>query len=199
MLASGNTGKLAEITKLLGNLPVEPVLQAALDIPPAAETAPTFVENALIKARAAASASGLAAIADDSGLQVDALEGAPGVHSARYAGRHGDDRANIDKLLRQLATRPGARRSARFRCVAVFLAHADHPVPLLAEGVWEGEIAPAPSGNGGFGYDPVFLLPSRGLTAAEIDPLVKNRLSHRGQAFADLCRQIENFYRRESR
>lgn len=186
VLASGNPGKLAEIAALLKELPIELTLQAALGIAPAAETAPTFIENALAKARHAARASGLAAIADDSGLEVDALGGAPGVHSARYAGRHGDDAANIDKLLCELARRGDASRRARFRCIAVYLAHPDHPAPVIEAGVWEGEIAPAPRGAHGFGYDPVFYLSARGLTAAQLEPKVKNAISHRARAFARL-------------
>lgn len=190
VLASSNAGKLAEIAKLLDGLPIELISQSTLDIPPAAETASTFVENALLKARAAAQASGLPAIADDSGLEVDALDGAPGIHSARYAGRHGDDQGNIDKLLRELSARTDALRSARFRCVAVYLAHADHSAPLIGEGAWEGIIAPSPSGVGGFGYDPVFYLPERELTAAELASDEKNRLSHRAQAFTQLRLQL---------
>ncbi|MGH8273012.1 MAG: RdgB/HAM1 family non-canonical purine NTP pyrophosphatase [Gammaproteobacteria bacterium] len=191
VLASSNAGKLAEIRRLLAPLGFELLAQDALGIPPAPENAPTFVENALGKARAAAQASGLAAIADDSGLEVDALGGAPGVHSARYAGTHGDNPANIAKLLAELGACRGASRRARFRCVAVFLAHAEHPVPLIAEGVWEGEIALKPRGAGGFGYDPVFYLPERGKTAAELDAKEKNRLSHRARAFTQLRERLE--------
>lgn len=191
VVATTNPGKLVEIARLLAPLGLDAVGQAALGIPPAPEPAPTFVENAIAKARAAAGASGLPAIADDSGLEVDALGGAPGVHSARYAGRHGDDAANIAKLLADLAARSDAAdRRARFRCVAVYLPDAQHPAPLVAEGVWEGEIAAAPRGRGGFGYDPVFLLPERGLTAAELEPAEKDRLSHRAQAFAALSRML---------
>jgi XTP/dITP diphosphohydrolase len=186
VLASGNPGKLAEIRRLLQGLPIELVSQAELDLPPAPETACTFVENALAKARAASQASGLAAIADDSGLEVDALGGEPGVHSARYASRHGDDRANNEKLLQALQGVPEASRQARFRCVAVFLFHAEHPVPIIAQGTWEGDIATAPRGEAGFGYDPLFHLPARGVTAAELTAEEKNRLSHRAQAFLRL-------------
>lgn len=193
LIASGNRGKIAEIARLLEPLPIELVPQAELGIPPAPEDAPSFAGNALAKARAAAHAGGLPALADDSGLEVDALGGAPGVHSARYAGTHGDDAANIEKLLAALAARPGASRRARFRCTAVFLPAPDHPAPLLAEGVWEGEIAAAPRGEGGFGYDPVFLLPERGLTAAELNPDEKNRLSHRARAFTELREGLARF------
>lgn len=193
LIASRNSGKVAEILRLLEPLPAELIVQDALGIPPAPEDAPSFIENAIAKARAASRASGLAALADDSGLEVDALGGAPGVHSARYAGEHGNDGANIEKLLAALAARPGNSRQARFRCVAVFLAHPDHPAPLVAEGVWEGEIAVAPRGERGFGYDPVFLLPDRGLTAAELDAEEKNRLSHRAQAFTQLRERLTRF------
>ncbi len=191
VLASSNAGKLAEIRRLLAPLDIELLAQDTLGIAPAPENAPTFIENALTKARAAARASGLPAIADDSGLEVDALGGAPGVHSARYAGTHGDNAANIARLLAELAKHSNASRHARFRCVAVFLADADHPVPAIAEGIWEGEIATAPHGAGGFGYDPVFYLPNLGQTAAELEPAEKNRLSHRAQAFTRLCRRLE--------
>ncbi len=190
LIASNNRGKISEIERLLDPLAIELVAQDALDIPAAPEDAPSFVENAIAKARAGAQASGLPTLADDSGLEVDALDGAPGVHSARYASRHGDNAANIAKLLAALAARPGVSRRARFRCVAVFLAHPDHPAPLIAEGVWEGEIAASPRGEGGFGYDPVFLLPERGLTAAELDAGEKNRLSHRAQAFTQLAARL---------
>ncbi|MGH8428035.1 MAG: RdgB/HAM1 family non-canonical purine NTP pyrophosphatase [Gammaproteobacteria bacterium] len=191
VVATTNPGKLAEITRLLAPLGLETVAQGALGIPPAAETAPTFVENAIAKARAAAQAVELPALADDSGLEVDALDGAPGVRSARYAGGHGNNAANIAKLLAALSERPGASRRARFRCVAVFLARAEDPAPLIAEGVWEGEIAAAPRGERGFGYDPVFYLPGRGLTAAELDPAEKDRLSHRAQAFEQLSQLMK--------
>lgn len=190
VLASGNPGKLAEIRRLLDGLPIELVSQAELDIPPAPETACTFVENALAKARAVSRASGLPAIADDSGLEADALGGQPGVHSARYADRHGDDRANNEKLLNAMKGYPAASRRARFRCVAVFLAHAEHPVPIIAEGAWEGEIATAPRGEAGFGYDPLFFLPARGVTVAQLGPQEKNRLSHRARAFKSLRRPL---------
>lgn len=190
VVATTNPGKLAEITRLLAPLGMETVSQVELGIPPVPEPAPTFVENAIAKARAASAASGLPAIADDSGLEVEALDGAPGVHSARYAGHHGDDAANIARLLGELAARPQVLRRARFRCVAVFLPHAQHPAPLIAEGVWEGEIATQPRGRRGFGYDPVFLLPDLGRTAAELEPAEKDRRSHRAQAFAALGKAL---------
>lgn len=188
--ATSNRGKLAEIRRLLAPLAFEVLAQDELAIAPAPETAPTFVENALAKARAAAAASGLPALADDSGLEVDALGGAPGVYSARYAGRHGDDAANIARLLAELAGIEPPRRGARFRCVAVFLRSAADPAPLVAEGVWEGEIAAAPRGVHGFGYDPVFRVPGLDRTAAELEAGEKDRLSHRGRALTELVRRL---------
>lgn len=194
VIATANPGKLAELERLLAPLGLEIVSQGEIGLPAAAEDAPTFIENALHKARAAARATGLPALADDSGLEVDALDGAPGVHSARYAGAHGDDRANIERLLRELAARPAAPRRARFRCVAVYLRHAEHPAPLFAEGVWSGEITETPCGAGGFGYDPVFRPSDRDVTAAELAPAEKDRLSHRGQALASLARGLQQEY-----
>lgn len=181
VLASDNRGKLAEFQALLGDawtlLP-----QGALDVPPAEETGDTFTANALLKARHAARLTGLPALADDSGLEVDALGGAPGVRSARYAGEAADATANNRKLLEALAGVPQERRTARFRCVLALVRHAEDPAPLLAEGSWEGRIALAPRGAGGFGYDPVFIDVATGLVAAELDPAEKNARSHRGRA-----------------
>lgn len=190
VLASSNAGKLAEFGSLLAPLGVEVIAQSALGVGDAEETGLSFVENAILKARHAARATGLAALADDSGLCVDALGGAPGLYSARYAGNHGDHAANIDKLLAELAARPDAPRTARFVCVLAFLRHADDPEPLIAEGRWEGEILPARRGNGGFGYDPVFFSPAHSASAAEISKEEKNRASHRGQALARLQTQL---------
>ncbi len=182
VLASGNRGKLAELRGLLGDLPLN--LQALSDFTTdaAEETAPSFVENAILKARHAAAASGLPALADDSGLEVDALAGAPGVHSARYAGPAADDAANRTRLLQQLADVPADRRTARFRCVLVYLRHAQDPWPQIFSGTWEGRIALVEAGQHGFGYDPLFWLPEHGCTAAQLDPADKARLSHRAQA-----------------
>jgi XTP/dITP diphosphohydrolase len=186
VLASNNPGKLREIGELLAPLGIDVVPQASLGIAEAEEPHDTFVENALAKARHASCASGLPALADDSGLCVDALGGAPGVHSAYYAGREGGrdarDARNNAKLLASL----GAGRKAHYVCVMVLVRSADDPDPLVAEGTWHGEIARAPRGTNGFGYDPLFLLPERGLTAAELPPAEKNRLSHRGRAAARL-------------
>ena len=186
VLASGNRGKLVELRELLGDLGIELVAQGELGVGEVEETGLTFVENALLKARHAAAATGLPALADDSGLIVDALDGAPGLYSARYAGSPTDDAANNAKLLDQLRDVPADRRGARFYAVLVLLRHPADPQPLIAEGAWEGAIVDAPRGGNGFGYNPVFLDPRHGLTAAEMAPALKNRLSHRAQALAKL-------------
>jgi len=191
VLASNNPGKLREFAALLAPLGIELLAQAALGIGEADEPHPTFVENAIAKARHAARESGLPALADDSGICVDALGGEPGVHSARYAALAGgpkDDAANNARLLREL--QGAADRSAHYHCVLVLLRSADDPQPLIAEGRWAGEVAREPRGSGGFGYDPYFLLPSVGRTAAELDPGEKNRTSHRGQAMRALVAQL---------
>jgi XTP/dITP diphosphohydrolase len=190
VLASLNPGKAREVGQLLAGSGLEVVSQAALGVPEAAETAPTFVENALLKARHAAQLSGLPAIADDSGLAVDALGGAPGIYSARYAGPGADDAANNRKLLEALAGLSDAARTARFICVVVYLRHAADPVPLICEGVWRGRLLEAPRGANGFGYDPLFLVPELGVTSAELPPEQKNRLSHRGQALRRLVERL---------
>ena len=184
VLASSNRGKLIEMREVLSGLEIELIPQAALGIGDADETASTFVENALLKARHAARASGLPALGDDSGICVDALRGAPGLYSARYAGSHGNAQANIDKLLRELQDVPEARRTAHFYCVILVLRSADDPMPLVAEGRWDGRILEAPRGTGGFGYDPVFYDTERRIGAAELEASVKNRISHRGKALA---------------
>ncbi len=185
VLASGNGGKLAEIREVLANTGIELVAQGDLGIADADETGLTFVENALIKARHAACASGLPALGDDSGICVDALGGAPGLRSARYAGEHGNAQANIDKLLFALRGMPAERRSAHFHCTLVLLRHADDPAPLIAEGIWRGRILDAQRGTQGFGYDPIFFDPLHG-AAGELEPALKNRISHRGLALARL-------------
>ena len=189
MVASGNRGKLREFAALLAGVADEVVAQSALDVAPVAETESTFLGNALLKARHAARATGAAALADDSGLEVDALGGAPGVRSARYAGAAADDAANNACLLAALTGVPPPRR-ARYRAVIVLVRGADDPAPLVAEGCWEGRIALAPRGHHGFGYDPLFLVGDDERTAAELAPEVKNRLSHRGQALRSLLRQL---------
>lgn len=182
VLASGNAGKVVELEQLLAGSGVELVPQTALGVSDADETGLTFVENALIKARHAARATGLPALADDSGICVDALGGAPGLYAARYSGVHGDSAANNAKLLRELTGVPTEKRGAYFIAVLVLLRHADDPAPLIAEGRWHGRILEGPRGEGGFGYDPLFLPDGSALGAAEIEPALKNRLSHRGQA-----------------
>lgn len=186
VLASSNPGKLAELNAVLGDEGRTLVTQGSLGVVDVPETGLTFIENALIKARHAAQATGLPALADDSGLCVDALGGAPGLYSARYAGPEGDAQANIDKLLAALQGVPDEARTAHFHAVLVLLRSADDPQPLVVEGRWQGRVLRARRGNGGFGYDPVFLDPSSGLSAAELDPATKNRVSHRGQALAAL-------------
>lgn len=189
VLASSNAGKVREFQALLGpEWRVRP--QSEFGIPPVEETGDTFLANALLKAHHAARLTGLPALADDSGLAVDALGGAPGVHSARYAGPGAGDRANIDKLLAELREVPAERRAARFHCVLVLLHHPADPTPLICQASWEGLITFEPYGSGGFGYDPVFLVPEEAQTAAELDLAVKNRLSHRGQALAQLVKAM---------
>lgn len=190
VLASGNAGKLKELRHMLGPLGWTIRLQSEWKLEEAVEDGLTFVENALIKARHAARHTGLPSLGDDSGLVVDALQGAPGIFSSRYAGRHGDDSANNLKLLEALRDVPQAHRSAHFYCALVLLRHADDPAPLLATGLWPGRIVFRPRGAGGFGYDPLFWVESQGCTSAELEPEVKNRLSHRGQALADLVKQL---------
>ena len=180
VLASGNAGKIKEIQAMLAQHLIVP--QSAFDVPECDENACTFVENALLKARNAALHCRLPAIADDSGLIVDALNGAPGVKSARYAGPGANDLDNLDKLLKALDGVPDAQRTARFICIMVFIEHADDPCPVIAEGVWEGKILDHAVGNNGFGYDPVFWVPGKQCASAELPADVKNSLSHRGQA-----------------
>jgi XTP/dITP diphosphohydrolase len=191
IIATGNAGKLREFQALLEGLPFMPCAQASAGVPAPEETGTTFLANALLKARHAAAATGAPAIADDSGLEVDALGGAPGVYSARYAGLGANDAANNAKLLRALAGIAPVRRRARYRCVLVYVDGPDDASPLTADGAWEGCIVDAPRGGGGFGYDPHFWLPELEMTAAELDPDEKNRLSHRGRAMRALRAQLE--------
>lgn len=186
VLASGNAGKVREINQLLAQQEIQVVPQSLFDTPEAEETGLTFVENAILKARNAARHSGLPAIADDSGIEVDALNGAPGIYSARFAGPACDDRANNDKLLADLEQVAEEQRTARFQCVMVYLRHADDPTPIICQGTWEGRILRAPQGENGFGYDPLFLVPELGCSSAELAPDQKNALSHRGQALRQL-------------
>jgi XTP/dITP diphosphohydrolase len=191
VLASGNPGKLREFADLLSRKGLELTQQSDLGIEPPPETGQTFLDNALIKARNAARLSGLAAIADDSGIEVDALDGSPGVYSARYAGEGASDVANLDKLLRALDGVPDTRRGARYRCVIVFVRDADDAHPLIGEGTWEGWITDAPRGLGGFGYDPAFVPAGDTRTAAEMPAAEKHAVSHRGQAMRLFLAQLD--------
>ncbi|MFT6624570.1 MAG: XTP/dITP diphosphohydrolase [Cycloclasticus sp.] len=194
VLASSNKGKIAEIQAILRDQNIQVLAQSQLNILDADETASTFIENALIKARHAASISKLPAISDDSGLEVDALNGEPGVYSARYAGEPSDDRRNTAKLLRELENVPEGLRTARFHCVMVFIAHANDPAPLIGHGIWQGQISLKQTGENGFGYDPVFYIPEQGCTSAELETGIKNQISHRAQALSRLMPQISAFF-----
>ena len=193
VLASGNAGKVAELRELLGDSGFALHAQSEFGVADVEETASTFVENALLKARYAARATGLPALGDDSGLCVDALHGAPGLYSARYGGVHGDAARNIARLLEEMRDIPGQARGARFYCVLVLLRGVDDPQPLIAEGSWEGRILERPRGERGFGYDPVFFDPDNACSAAELDPVVKNVISHRGRALAALKQRLAGF------
>lgn len=189
VLASGNVHKCEEIAAVLPR-DIELVTQTSLGIGSVPETGLTFVENAIIKARHASSESGLAALADDSGIEVDYLRGAPGIYSARYSGDDATDAANNEKLLRELEGVPAPQRTARFQCVIVFLRHALDPTPIIASGTWAGTVLTAPRGESGFGYDPLFYVPALGQTVAELAPEEKTHRSHRGQALARLCEAL---------
>ncbi|WP_199609043.1 XTP/dITP diphosphatase [Flocculibacter collagenilyticus] len=188
VLATGNKGKVKELGEMLFSLNINVIPQSDFDVPEVPETGTTFVENAIIKARHAAKITRLPAIADDSGIEVDALNGAPGIYSARYAGSNASDQDNIEKLLEQLKN--NENRSARFQCVLVYMRHADDPTPIICQGTWEGTITQAPSGLSGFGYDPVFWVEDQQCTSAELAPEVKNGLSHRGQALKLLLNKL---------
>lgn len=192
VLASGNAGKLRELTAMLEPLGWQVRPQSQWDVPEAVEDGLSFIENALIKARHAARHTGLPALGDDSGLAVDALDGAPGIFSARYAGPGAGDEANNRKLLQALAGVPPERRGAHFYCAIAMVRHAADPAPLVAIGRWDGRILDAPAGVGGFGYDPLFFVESQGCSSAELPPEIKNALSHRGRALAALVRQLED-------
>tara|TARA_R110002074_G_scaffold145034_1_gene293176 strand:+ start:47944 stop:48555 length:612 start_codon:yes stop_codon:yes gene_type:complete len=194
VLASSNKGKIAEIQAILRGQNIQVLTQSQLNILDADETASTFIENAIIKARHAASISQLPAISDDSGLEVDALNGEPGVYSARYAGEPSNDQRNTAKLLRELGNVPDNLRTARFHCVMVFIAHANDPAPLIGHGVWQGQISLKQTGEKGFGYDPVFYIPEQSCTSAELEPGIKNKISHRAQALSQLMPQISAFF-----
>ena len=186
LLASNNPGKVREFNELLAGADIQVVPQSEYGVPDIEETGLSFVENAILKARNAAAHTGLPAIADDSGIEVDALRGAPGIYSARYAGEGASDADNLRKLLDALAGVPEAERTARFQCLMVYLRHDRDPTPLIFQGTWEGRILTEPRGDNGFGYDPVFHVPQLDCSSAELAPEVKNRLSHRGQALRAL-------------
>ena len=190
VLASNNLGKVREINELLQGLDLNVVPQSQHGAPEIEETGLTFVENAILKARSAAHYTGCPTIADDSGLEVDALHGEPGIYSARYAGAGAGDQENLDKLLEQLKQQPDAPRSARFQCVMVYMRHWQDPTPLICQGTWEGSILHEPRGTNGFGYDPVFYVPTHHCSSAELAPAVKNTLSHRGQALRQLVARL---------
>jgi XTP/dITP diphosphohydrolase len=191
VLASNNAGKVQEINALLEAERIRIIPQGELGVQEADETGLTFVENAILKARNAARHSGLAAIADDSGIEVDALQGAPGIYSARFAGAGASDTENLEKLLEALQGVPEDKRGARFQCLMVYMRHGEDPTPVVCQGTWEGRILPSPRGNNGFGYDPVFYVPGEDCSSAELPSSTKNRLSHRGQALRTLVRYLK--------
>jgi XTP/dITP diphosphohydrolase len=190
ILASNNKGKIQEFRALLKPFDIDLIAQSELNVPDIAETGLSFIENALIKARHASRLTGLPALADDSGLAVRALHGAPGIYSARYAGEKAAAADNIQKLLHELKSTPADKREAEFHCVLAFLSHADDPTPLVCDGKWAGFITDAPRGTSGFGYDPVFYVPSQQKTAAELPPDIKNNISHRGIALQLLLKML---------
>lgn len=191
VLATGNKKKVEELNALLANLNYAVVPQSEFNVESVPETGTTFVENAIIKARHAARITGLPAIADDSGIEVDALLGRPGVYSARYAGEDASDQDNLEKLLEEMNGVPSVLRTARYWCVLVYMRHADDPTPIICQASWEGSLATEPSGENGFGYDPIFNVPDLDCTAAELEPATKNRLSHRGKALAQLAKALQ--------
>ncbi len=193
VMATNNAGKAREIAAVLEAFNIKVIPQSQFQVPEVEETGLTFVENALIKARHAAHYSKHPVIADDSGIAVDALDGRPGIYSARYAGVGASDAANNQKLLQELATVPEAERTARFICVMVLLRHPADPTPLICQGVWEGRILPAAQGENGFGYDPLFFVPNEHCTSAQLPPARKNELSHRGQALRALVAELRNY------
>lgn len=191
VLASSNPGKVREINQLLAGLDLQVRPQSEFGVIDAEETGLTFVENAILKARNAAQHTGMPAIADDSGLEVDALAGAPGIYSARFAGEGASDQENLEKLLVELEAVPAEQRTARFQCLMVFMRHAGDPTPLLCQGTWEGRILFEARGDNGFGYDPVFHVPTHDCSSAELPAKIKNSLSHRGQALRQLVAALE--------
>lgn len=191
VLASNNPGKVREIDQLLADEDIHVLPQSQFGAPEAEETGLTFVENAILKARNATHYAGIPAIADDSGIEVDALNGSPGIYSARYAGKGATDVDNLDRLLQELKDIPEVKRTARFQCLMVYLRHENDPTPLICQGTWEGRILFEPRGSGGFGYDPVFYVPTHDCSSAELSSEEKNRLSHRGQAIRKLVAALK--------
>jgi XTP/dITP diphosphohydrolase len=190
VLASSNAGKIREFSEILKPFAIEIIPQASLGVKDADETGLSFVENAILKARHAALMTGLPAIADDSGLAVDALSGAPGIYSARYAGEKAKDQENIDKLLKALQDVPAEKRGASYHCLLVFMRYELDPTPIICDGKWSGSILSEPRGNSGFGYDPVFFDHSENKSAAELTPEIKNKISHRGKAMQHLLKSL---------
>lgn len=192
VLATGNAGKVRELASLLNDFGLDVVAQTELGVDSVEETGLTFIENAIIKARHAAKVTGLPALADDSGLAVDVLGGAPGIYSARFSGVDASDQQNLEKLLEELQDVPDDKRQAQFHCVLVYMRHADDPTPLVCHGNWQGVITREQAGSGGFGYDPIFFVPSLGKTAAELTREEKSAISHRGQALKLLLEALRN-------
>ncbi len=192
VLATGNAGKVRELASLLADFGLDVVAQTELGVSSAEETGLTFIENAILKARHAAQITGLPAIADDSGLAVNALGGAPGIYSARYAGEDASDQQNLEKLLEALKDVPDGQRQAQFHCVLVYMRHAEDPTPLVFHGSWDGIITHTPAGVGGFGYDPIFYVPDEGKTASQLTREEKSAISHRGQALKLLLEAMRN-------
>lgn len=191
VLASANVGKIKELQQMLDKLGIEVIPQSTLNVPDIDETGLSFVENSLLKARNAAALTNLPAIADDSGLEVDFLRGAPGIYSARFSGEHATDASNRQKLLQLMADVPEDQRTARYQTLIVYMRHADDPTPIICQGTWEGSIATDEKGDGGFGYDSIFQVAETNCRAAELDKDTKNRLSHRGKAMAKLLSKLQ--------
>ena len=191
VLASANAGKIKELQQMLDKLGIEVIPQSTLNVPDIAETGLSFVENSLLKARNAAALTNLPAIADDSGLEVDFLHGAPGIYSARFSGEHATDASNREKLLQLMVDVPQEQRTARYQTLIVYMRHANDPTPIICQGTWEGSIATAEKGDGGFGYDSIFQVAETNCRAAELDKDTKNRLSHRGKAMANLLSELQ--------
>jgi XTP/dITP diphosphohydrolase len=194
VFASGNAGKVREVGQLLDGLSIDVLPQSEFNVPEIEETGLTFIENAILKARNAAHHTGLPAIADDSGIAVDVLQGRPGIYSARFAGVGASDEENLEKLISMVKSFAEEERTARFICSMVYIRHEKDPIPLVAEGVWEGQLLLEPKGQDGFGYDPIFYVSSEQCTSAELPPEIKNKLSHRGQALRKLLVQLSSLY-----